>query len=411
MRAAGALFLLVATGFFFTAPPAQAQDYGFVTMWGSQGSGDGQFGSAQGVATDVAGNVYVIDWLNARVQKFKSNGRFLTKWGSKGTGDGQFDGAFGIATDPAGNVYVADTSNDRIQKFTSNGAFITKWGRSAGRDSFGGARSVGEVRSGDDGQLESPLGVATDPAGNVYVADSGNHRVQKFTANGAFITNWGSEGGFNGQFRLIREIDADAAGNVYVYDQQDSGGHPRIQKFTSNGAFITKWDIPQSHGIATDAAGNVYASDFINDAIRKFTASGAFRAKWGGSGDGKGQFVYPTGVAIDVAGNVYVADEGNNRIQKFAPLPPRPALKKGPKGKTKKRKAVFFFRFRSPTPGARFQCRLTGQRVPKKQKRWRRCRSPKRYKGLRPGRKVFWVRATLRGQVGKPDKRRWRVLR
>ncbi|HPN63784.1 MAG TPA: SBBP repeat-containing protein [Candidatus Goldiibacteriota bacterium] len=89
---------------------------------------------------------------------------FVTKWGSQGSEDGQFNNPHGVAVDSAGNVYVADSSNNRIQKFTSSGVFITKWG------SYGNA----------DGQFSYPYGVAVDSAGNVYVADSGNNRVQKF---------------------------------------------------------------------------------------------------------------------------------------------------------------------------------------------------------------------------------------
>ncbi|HPI02463.1 MAG TPA: SBBP repeat-containing protein, partial [Candidatus Goldiibacteriota bacterium] len=92
------------------------------------------------------------------------SGVFITKWGSYGNADGQFSYPYGVAVDSAGNVYVADYNNDRIQKFTSSGVFITKWG------SYGNA----------DGQFNSPRGVAVDSAGNVYVADSGNNRVQKF---------------------------------------------------------------------------------------------------------------------------------------------------------------------------------------------------------------------------------------
>ncbi len=80
------------------------------------------------MTVDSSGNVYVADYGNNRIQKFDSNGNFITKWGSQGSGDGQFIQLNDVAVDSSGNVYVADYGNNRIQKFDSNGNFITKWG-------------------------------------------------------------------------------------------------------------------------------------------------------------------------------------------------------------------------------------------------------------------------------------------
>jgi len=183
---------------------------------------------------------------------------FVTKWGSYGSGDYQFDRPFGVAVDSSGNVYGADTNNHRIMKFTSNGSFITKWGSEG---------------SGDY-QFILPSGVAVDSSGNVYVADTWNNRIMKFTSNGSFITKWGSYGSGDYQFYLPSGVAVDSSGNVYVADTDNH----RIMKFTSNGSFITKW---------------------------------------GSYGSGDYQFIYPFGVAVDSSGNVYVADSGNSRIMKF----------------------------------------------------------------------------------------------
>jgi DNA-binding beta-propeller fold protein YncE len=112
-------------------------------------------------------------------------------------------------------VYVADTSNHRIQKFDSNGTFITKWG-------FEGSA---------DGQFFSPLGVAVDSSGNnVYVADTSNNRIQKFDSNGTFITKWGNTGSEDGQFVFPLGVAVDSSGNnVYVADTSNN----RIQVFSS----------------------------------------------------------------------------------------------------------------------------------------------------------------------------------
>jgi sugar lactone lactonase YvrE len=116
------------------------------------------------VATDAAGNVYVADQNNNRIQKFTGADTYLGQWGSYGSGDGQFHNPTGVTTDASGDVYVADYGNDRIQKFTGSGAYLAQWG------------SLGN----GNGQFNFPAGVTTDAAGNVYVADYGNNRIQKF---------------------------------------------------------------------------------------------------------------------------------------------------------------------------------------------------------------------------------------
>jgi sugar lactone lactonase YvrE len=293
-----------------------AESYTFVTKWGTQGGGDGQFQGPTGVAVDNAGNVYVTHGrATDHIQKFTSTGTFITKWGSEGDGDGQFGPhPAGIAVDSAGNVYVADTFNNRIQKFTSTGTFITKWG------SYGKADT--------SGKFNTPQGVAVDGAGNVYVVDWANNRIQKFSGTGTFITKWGTLGSVltgeevSGNFSLPHGDAVDNAGNVYVVDSNNN----RIQKFSGTGTFITKWGTRGSGdgqfqdpwGVAVDNAGNVYVTDSGNNRIQKFSSTGTFITKWGTRGSGDGQFVNPWGIAVDAAGNVYVADSGNNRIQKFS---------------------------------------------------------------------------------------------
>src|SRR5690606_19754680 len=99
-----------------------------VKSWGSYGFGGGEFYNPYGVAADGAGNVYVTDYNNHRVQKFNSAGVYLTQWGGPGSGDGQFFYPTGVAVDGAGNVYVADYFNHRIQKFDGDGNYLGQWG-------------------------------------------------------------------------------------------------------------------------------------------------------------------------------------------------------------------------------------------------------------------------------------------
>jgi len=295
--------------------------YQFIATWGSLGTGDGQFMRPIDVALDSSDNVYVVDLMNSRIQKFTADGRFITKWGSPGTADGQFDLPQAVVADKSGNIYVADGTNNRIQKFNSNGVFITKWGGSG---------------SGD-GQFLSPLDIAIDPWGYVYVADGANNRIQKFSPNGTFIAKWGTKGAGNGQFDGPSRIAIDSKGTVYVIDWNGGASHG-VQKFDVNGNFIAHWGpvktaggfVSSLSGIDVDSAGNVYLIQYSDDFIIKYSPSGQVLTQWGSMGYGDGQFILPAGIAIDSSGNVYVSDGNTNtnrsRIQKFAPIttPPIP---------------------------------------------------------------------------------------
>jgi DNA-binding beta-propeller fold protein YncE len=119
-----------------------------------------------------------------RVQKFNSLGTFLYQWGSHGTDEGQFNSISGLAIDAADDVYVSDRDNHRIQKFDNLGSFLFMWGWGVedGSSAFQTCTSgcqEGLAGSGD-GQFDRAAGVAVDAAGNVYVVDQNNHRVQKF---------------------------------------------------------------------------------------------------------------------------------------------------------------------------------------------------------------------------------------
>jgi hypothetical protein len=299
------LFLLLSTGL---ASFAQAETYNFVTKWGSQGSGQGQFVDPFFLKVDNNGFVYVTDNGGHRVEKFTSTGEFVTAWGSFGSGDGQFTWPSGIAVDDEGFVYVAERGgNDRIQKFTSDGVFITKWGSSG---------------SGE-GQFDHPLGITVDNSGFLYVDDTNNQRIQKFTTDGVFVTAWGSFGSGDGQFNYPNDVGVDSEDFVYVADYLNH----RVQKFTSDGTFVSKWGSfgsaeGQFHEIsvlAIDNLNNIYVTDdTFNNRVQKFTNNGVFVITWGSSGSGDGQFLNPFGIDVDTSGFVYVLDRSNYRVQKFS---------------------------------------------------------------------------------------------
>ena len=230
--------------------------------------------------------------------------QYAAKWGSQGSGTSQFQSPAGIAVDSTNTVYVADTSNNRIQKFTSSGTYVGTWG------SLGAA----------DGQLNRPCGIAIGPDGNVYVADSVNFRIQKFTQAGTFVAKFGSFGSGDGQLSIPSGVAVSPDGMVYVADMLNN----RIQRFTAGGIFSTKWgslgtgdgQLNFPYSTAVDSSNNIYVADYGNHRVQKFASNGTFITKWGTQGINDGQFLYPMGVAVDPSGNVFVSD-AMGRVQKF----------------------------------------------------------------------------------------------
>lgn len=297
--------LLVAIGLLCLSQfPSRATAQTFITAWGSYGTGEGQFTTPQGVAVGGSGDVYVSDGDNSSVQVFTSSGAYLRSWAVPDWTVGQ---ALNIAVDANDNVYVASLSNHLIIKYTSTGIPVTQWGGyGPGPGQFGG--------------LDTDFfSLAVDGAGNVYVADRGNNRIQVFTPLGAYVREWGATDPDG--------LAVDAGGNVYVADTDRRW----IHKFSNSGSYITGWGGEgtgdgQFRGpvrVAIGPEGNVYVVDHLYDRVQAFTGDGAFITKWGSSGASEGEFLGPIGIAVDALGYIYVVDKNNRRIQKFglAPTP------------------------------------------------------------------------------------------
>ena len=309
---------------FINGPPMGARTqlnyttpYTFTTLAGDAGiagSADGigraaRFNNPNGVAVDSAGNVYVADSGNHTIRKVTPAGVVTTLAGlagSPGSADGtgsaaRFFQPSGLATDPAGNLYVADSRNSTIRLVTSAGKVTTLAGIAGRPGHTDGPSSAAESNAA---QFCDPHDVAVDRAGNVYVADTANQRIRKVTTKGIVVTIAGPTGS---PFDWIGWTDG-------VGDK-------------------ARFNYPWS--VAVDPAGNVFVADRGNDTIRKITAAGEVttfvgtaQVGWTNLGtatyyrlpsrDGTGtavQFGAPSGVAIDNTGNLYVADQAHSTIR------------------------------------------------------------------------------------------------
>jgi len=299
-----------------------------------------------GVATDAAGNLYIADSWNHRVRKVNTNGIITTVAGNGICGysgdDGlatraQLDIPWDIATDAAGNLYIADYHNHCIRKVDINGIITTVAGN-------GTPGYSGDQGPAAEAQLNMPIDLAVDIAGNLYIADNDNNRIRKVDTNGIITTVAGNgTSGYSGEGEPATEtplcassIVVDKAGNLYIENS------PCIRKIDTSGIITTvagngygyggdggpaiEAQLNDPWGLSVDVAGNLYIADTYNNCIRKINTSGiittvaGFGHEEGYSGDGgpatQAWFDCPLDVAVDVAGNLYIADTYNNRIRK-----------------------------------------------------------------------------------------------
>jgi sugar lactone lactonase YvrE len=300
---------------------------------GSQGSLDAtgsnaSFNRPNSIATDHSNNIFITDGKNNKIRKITPDGVVTTLAGngSQGSDDGtgtaaSFNEPSGIATDTAGNVYVSDPYNSLIRKITPSGVVTTL----AGSGGFEGLDGIGLAAS-----FSYAISIATDALGNISVADFASHKIRKITAEGVVTTlaGSGSEGsldatGIAASFDYPNDVATDALGNIYVADSRNH----KIRKITPEGVVTTvagngtnssidgiglAAGFSYPDGIATDAANNIYVAE--SGSIRKITPDGKVTTL----ANPEISVTY-TDVATDAAGNLYATDINGNRILKITP--------------------------------------------------------------------------------------------
>lgn len=265
--------------------------------------GVGQFSKPRTVIVDREDNLYVVD-MTARVQEFSPDGEYLLFWQMTQTDLGK---PKGMGIDRDGNIMVIEPHYNCVNHYSPDGTLLRKWG----------------VAGLEPGSLYMPRNVVADPAGNLFVCEYNPvNRVQVFDPDGQkLLAHWGGLGSEQGQLSRPEGLALDANGNVWV---ADSCNH-RIQKFSPDGKFLTAigragtspGEMSFPYDVKIDKQGNLFVCEYGNSRIQVFDATGKSIECIGGLGPLPGQFNNPWSIALDSKGNVYVADAGNNRVSKL----------------------------------------------------------------------------------------------
>ena len=285
------------------------------------------------IATGLNEDIYVADSRNHRIMHIAGDGSLLQQWGTFAQIDynqpvtqdealaqaplGTFSEPWGVAVGPDGSVYVTDTWNHRVQKFTETGEPVTSWGQ------YGQPFAEDPV---SQGAFWGPRGIAVDSQGRVFVADTGNKRIAVFDEDGNFLAQFGTGGFDPGQFDEPVGVAVSGDGTVYVTDTWNQ----RVQSFVPNedGSQyfpLSQWDVNAWFGqslenkpfIAVSEDKHVFITDPEGYRVIEFTENGEFVRAWGDFGSGPDQIGLAAGVAVDPAGFIWVTDAVNNRILRY----------------------------------------------------------------------------------------------
>jgi DNA-binding beta-propeller fold protein YncE len=267
---------------------------------------DWTYKEATAVAVDAADNVYVFNRGTHPMIVFDPNGNVLRTWG-----DGVFNNPHGVTIGPDGSVYCVDNGDHTVRKFSAEGKLLMTLG----------GQHPSPAMSGEPFNL--PTHMAVDPrTGDLYVADGyGNARVHKYSPDGRLLNSWGESGTDEGQFNIVHNIITDKEGWLYIADRENQ----RVQVFSPDGEYETQWvNMSRAACICTDhgkdplfyvgeyfcgLSSNVKGTN-LGPRVTVMDINGTVKARLSDQsyGDDPGRFYAPHGIAVDSTGSIYVAE-------------------------------------------------------------------------------------------------------
>lgn len=285
---------------------------------GSSGTAAGELNAPRGIDIAPDSTIFVADSMNHRIQQLSQTGKMINSWGSYANileGDapgGTFHEPWDVAVSENGFVYVADTFNHRIQKFTQEGQFIKSWGEFA--------------QGNSPESFWGPRGIAISPDGRILVTDTGNKRVVVFDQDLNYITQFGGAGFEAGQFDEPVGIAIDDTGKIYIADTWNR----RIQIFSASSDGLTyaqvgEFEVNAWYGqsienkpfITVSPSGTIMISDPEGGRILEFSESGEILRGWRDLAVTDDLISQPFGLDFDVHGNLWVTDGLANVLMRF----------------------------------------------------------------------------------------------
>jgi len=272
-------------------------------VWGRPGISEGRFRKPRAIAIDQYDHLYICD-MTARIQVFDADGNFLRVWQTPAHDTGR---PTGMNFDREGNLVVADTHYFRVLFYAPDGTLL---------------RTLGGKQGHEPGEFGLVTNTVQDKAGCYYVSEYGEYdRIQKFTRDGKFLLQWGGHGDQPGQFVRPQSLDIDDAGQIWV---ADAGNH-RIQVFDGEGKLQFTWghegaapgELSYPYAVKLDGKGHVYVCEFGNSRVQKFTLDGKSLGCFGTAGHEPGELANPWGIVIDSEGRIHIIDSENHRVERI----------------------------------------------------------------------------------------------
>ncbi len=282
-------------------------------VWGRRGMSDGRFLKPRAITIDHQDHLYIVD-TTGRIQVFDAEGSLLRSWSTPQTANGRPTGMATKATagkDGTPRLFVADTHYYRMLVYTLDGKLIPE-------------EQIGGVAGHSPGEFAFVTDAVCDDDGFFYIGEYGDSdRIQKFSSDGDFVSQWGGTGHTSGKFVRPQSLVVDKK-TLYVVD----AGNHRIQRFdvsedqprlidiwgkegNQNGQFYYPYDL----ALASD--GTVLVCEYGNQRLQRFDHAGKWIASWGGPGFEPGQLYQPWGLTIDSHDRVHILDSNNHRVQRI----------------------------------------------------------------------------------------------